>query len=381
MSAAYESQFNELLEQAAGLPYSPSKVMLLEEAVRLADSHNRVEDGFLARENLIQAATFSGYPEKTLVAFSWCLAQCDRDPENYPDDDILWQYKWVADSLAGFPQITREQIDATMEDITRRYRRAGAGQRAVHELRCKAAIDMGEVEAARRHQKLWQDTPRDWVTDCRACERNALVQYYIFIGKDAKALEEAEPILRGSERCATIPHNTLSHVLLPLARLGRPQEAMTYHRKGYRLVSDNKEFLRAVARHLTFLVVTANLAKATKLFEKHLPWALEAMDLSQRFNFYLAALFLIEQLREGGKDSLKLRLPAAFPGHQESGKYDLANLAKWLEDETRELAARFDERNGNDYFSRRLAERHRLKELVSPVPLQPPKQEDTEPSS
>src|SRR5579884_3112427 len=123
MTADYQIQVEELMDQAAVLPDGPSKLALLEEAVRLADVHQDTALADEARDDLIRTATFSGYPEKSLVAFSWRLAQSDRDPEVFPEQALLWQYKWIANSLKYFPQITRTQIEDAFDDLARRCQR------------------------------------------------------------------------------------------------------------------------------------------------------------------------------------------------------------------------------------------------------------------
>lgn len=107
MTTDYQERIEELQEEAWGLPDGPSKLALLEEAVRLADTHQDVELGDEVRADLIRTATFCGYPEKALVAFSWRLAQSDRDPKSFPETDLLWEFKWITDSLPGFPQIAQ----------------------------------------------------------------------------------------------------------------------------------------------------------------------------------------------------------------------------------------------------------------------------------
>ena len=88
MTGDFRSQVDELYEQAYGLPDGPSKLALLEEAIRLADTHQDAALGDEIRADLVRAATFSGYPEKALVAFSWRLAQADRDPDNFSEDNL-----------------------------------------------------------------------------------------------------------------------------------------------------------------------------------------------------------------------------------------------------------------------------------------------------
>src|SRR6266540_2526844 len=98
MSDDYNVQVDELLYEAAGLEDGPSKIALLEEAVRLADTHGDGYRGYEVRQQLIHTATFGGYPEKALVAFTWCLAQCDREREGRLDYTMMWKYKWEASS-------------------------------------------------------------------------------------------------------------------------------------------------------------------------------------------------------------------------------------------------------------------------------------------
>jgi hypothetical protein len=372
MSTDYESQIDELVDQADDLEDSLPKLAILEEAVRIADAHQDVDLGFIIRKDLVRTATFCGCAEKSLVHFSWRLAQCDRDPERYDEMGLLWEYKWVANALPRFPQITQRQMVEMLDDMEERYRRLGVGLRPIHHQRRVIAMEAGEVEEAKKELQLWQKTPGDIKDDCAACVQNQLVEYFLFVGEPERAMTAAVPILAGKLRCAEIPHATLSLVVLPLLRMGRPDEAMAQHRKGYQLVSGNREFLDEVSRHLTFLVVTDNLDRAVKLLEKHLPWALDVLALSRQFTFFLASLLLTERLIDVGTTSLHLRLPRTFDAYQESGTYDVAVLAAWFDEACRELAVRFNERNGNDYFTRRIAETRKLKEQITPFRYKQP---------
>ena len=125
MSQDYRQQVNELRARAAPLGRTPVRLALEEEAVRMADTHQDTTLGFTLRRDLIQTATFCGHPEKSLVAFTWLLAQADRDPERFPESQLMWQYKWIVNALDRFPQITRKQIEDALADMEARYRRCG----------------------------------------------------------------------------------------------------------------------------------------------------------------------------------------------------------------------------------------------------------------
>jgi hypothetical protein len=368
---SHMDHIEEVHDEAMMLNDGPTKLALLEECIRIADAHHDVVVGDSIRGDLIKTATFAGAPEKALVAFSWRLAQCDRNPEEFDEASLLWEYKWIADSLGGFPQISREQIENMLEDMRNRYERCGASLRPIHKLRCTLAQDMCHRKEARTSFMRWKRTPRAWPSDCVACDQNSMVRFAAGAGKDEEAMELARPILKGSMSCAEIPHATLAHVLLPLVRLEREAEAMPLHHRGYRLISGNGKFLPEVAEHLVFLVLTENVAKAVKLFETHLDWALTATDLKARFDFYNAVRFLLEQLAVAGRETVRLKLPAHFAARQESGEYDMAALRKWFDDAGADLAAKFDARNGNDGFNKALRNVRKWTKLVRPYPLRP----------
>jgi len=366
VSENHQEKIEELMDEASLLEYGPTKIALLEEAVRLADSHADADYGFAAREEYIQACTFGGYPEKSLVAFSWCLAQCDRNPQKYSEEAVLWKYKWVVGCLTGFPQIPRTQVEEMFADMSKRFERTGAGQRAVAKLRCDVAMDFGDRALAQQYERTWQLAPRDWLSDCHACEVDLHVEYCIFLEQDERAIAEARPILRGSQRCEEVPHRTYARLLVPYFRLGRLEDAMKCHKRGYRMISKNHKYLKHVARHLLFLTLTDNLDRATKVFQKHLPWCFGIMDLSQRYEFFLPSLVLLERL--GERKNITLRLPKDVALHREDGRYEISAISAWLESEIQQLARRFDQRNGTDYFTRRYEERGKYHDLIRPFP-------------
>jgi hypothetical protein len=239
----------------------------------------------------------------------------------------------------------------------KRYRRAGASLRPVHKLRMRMALEMGRFAEAKKSKAAWQKAKRDRLCDCFACEQNDLVEYLLVAGKDKEALEKAQPILWGRLSCMEIPHITFALVLLPLLRQGRDKEAADYHRRGYRLISGNRAFVPQAAHHLRYLMRIGAWARAVKGVEHFLPLCLDVTSVLPRFKFFLVVLVLCERLLEQGKTQLKARLPKAFPLYRKDGTYDLNELVKWFQGELRELAGRFDERNGNSFVSEMLAGR------------------------
>jgi hypothetical protein len=366
----HRDQIDELLQRANGMGHGKAQYALCDEAVRLADAHQDVEAGFHARQEYVKATMFSGQPDKMLVAFTWCLAQVDRDPERFDLYRLLWQYKWVVNALPDFPTITRRQIEEMFADMERRFLAFGATPQAVWNKRRSAAMKMGEPDAARRAQDQLSRLRRDPLSDCLACEMDEFVKYNQFVGDDGRAVAEAAPILRGRFSCSEVPQVTYAQVLLPLIRTWRAAEAMPHHLQGYRMISRNPaEFIPQIGEHITFLALTGNFARGLRLMEKHLALALETCCPAWAFEVFLALKLLLESLKEARLMTLRFRRPESFPARSASSEYDLVTLLGWFTERCAELAAQFDARNGNDYHRRRVADGEQLKRYATVVKL------------
>ncbi len=335
-----------ILDRAEELEFGQAKNALLEEAVRIADEARDIELGYEAREALISALNFSGYPNQVLEHFVWCLARFDERPERYDTFNLLWQYKWVLGSLTGFPEITREQIARSLDDFEERVRRAGYGPHPVLQLRWKCARALGDPTGALRQE--YRALRPNALSNCRACDLNSEVAYHAELEADEDALREAGPILSGDLTCACVPHATLASLLLPMLRMNRPEEAARAHRKGYRLIRRNyRNFLDSIGDHLLFLVATDNLPRALRIFERTLPGALATRDPGAQMYFFNASRILLRRVEALGTERVVLRLNSDTPFFSESGVYAPAALRAWFEAGYDRRAREFQRRDGN----------------------------------
>jgi tetratricopeptide (TPR) repeat protein len=368
----WREQVQTLLGRASRLDPGEAKVMALEEAARLADAHGDVPLAFEVRDALIDAATFGGFPDKALVAFAWCRGQQQKDPDRLPLESLLWKQKWVVGRLDEFPHISRKQIEGALADVEQCFAKAGAGQRAVMKLRYQAARDMGDTAAADAFWAKWVESPRDHLTDCRACELDDELDHHIDRGEYAVVLEKARPLLEGRNGCAEVPHLTLGSVLYPLFKLGRLEQARDNHLRGYALVQRNREFLATVGEHLEFLCLTGNVARGLVLFERHVGWALEHASHRDRFTFYTAALSLMERALAEQRERVELSLPRGFTLYSPEGTYETRTLRGWLAAQAEGIGAKFDARNGTNRFHQLLTRARRLGDEAVSYPIDAP---------
>ncbi len=362
-----EQRISELRREAWMLPRGATKVSLLEEAVRLADLLNDVPLAYSLRDELMDAATFSGRDDLLLVSFSWCLAQFDREPGRFGEHNILWKYKWVVGNAPDFPEISRRQIEELLDDMQRRFEKGGHSLHAVYQMRRATMVDFRDADAAREWHARFRKARRDGLSNCNACVASGTIDYYEFLGETRRALDAAKPLLEGQLVCTEEPRRAYGKALLPLLKAGRVDEAKEVHEKGYRKARDLPHAVNEFAQHLQHVVLTGDFAKARKMMERHLPSALDTINRAHRFSFFLVCRLLLDRLVAGGSKALKLRLPDSLPAPDARGRHDLAALADWFTAEARAIAERYDRRNGNTAFADEVDALPELLELALPA--------------
>jgi hypothetical protein len=358
----------KILEEAAGLNDGPTKVELLQEAVRLADHQRDIDAGFVARLRLQEAALVCGSADVLLVAYSWCLAQAEKEPERFSLNQVLWRYRWAIVYLPTFPEVPRAKIEDAIADMTERYRSAGASLRPVHLLRWKVAMKLGDGPMAADARRAWSRCRHDWLSDDPQTELVTQIDYHLFRERWAEAAETAAGYIEGRFRDPAYLDSVLSWMPVPLLRLGRMTDAMAVHERGYRLTVRNAALVTQAGRHVQFLALTHNFPRAIRLVERYLPYCVGS-DPEDKVEFYPCLLTLLQMLMRTGKDSMRLRLTLTCPGFRPDGRYDLSELERVYQAEASDVCKRYDARDGNEYYARLLAGNCELLSLAVPNPL------------
>lgn len=346
----YYEDTMELLRQANNLPYGTTRLALCEEAVQLADSHNDIPLAYHARMQVVEAACFAGATDAQLVAFSWCLARYDENPEQYSGYDLLWRMKWVSDDLPNYPEIALSQIDAMLNDMERRFQAYCGSIQPVLACRREVLLMVGDLDGAKAVHKRYTRMSRCFLSNCHACELDANANYFLDVGQRAVGIRKLQQVINGNMTCSTVPARTYSSLLLPLLRVGKAEEAMAYHKKGYPMVRNLAGRSRNWGEHTLFLALTGNDAKAVKAIEKHFGTVEREADPYTRLGYLRDILVAIECLAER-KAKLKLRLPEETAITKPEGVYDTAALAAQLRTIVVDLSQRFDTRNGNTFHA------------------------------
>ena len=354
--ADHVAEIEKLMGEAEGLKDGPAKAAILEQAVAIADTHQDVKRGYAARKKLLPACLDSGQPDLMLVAYSWCLAQCDRDPSQFNMDDILWEYRWVVSEMPTFATIARPQIEEALADITRRYMAAGSTLRPIHLLSMNVHNSLKDKVGATACYDRWKAAARDRFSDDPETERAFVADYFFLMEDYTEAVKMCDPIIKGKMKSEHFFGSDCADLLYPLWKLGRKEDAANCHKKGYRYVAWNPRYVDCCGDHVEYLALVNEWARAIRLIEKHLPVALAARKPNDRMLFLRACHVWAERMRRAGHATATVGLPKEVPvSPTADGKYDLAELAAWFKADVVSSSAAFDARNGNDYYAKRLA--------------------------
>ncbi|MGE8203830.1 hypothetical protein ACQKP0_04635 [Heyndrickxia sp. NPDC080065] len=327
------ADYMDLLEDAFMMEEKdPGKISILERVIQEADSHNDIETAIEARFELIDTCNYSGYPKKSLQAFSWLMQQYETGHSDIDESKLFWCYKWIAEQIVTFPEISKEQISNLLSDMKEKFMACNYSLKPYYKEMMNSAMKMGDFENAKLYFQKWIETPADWMSDCRACEVNAEVEYYLFAGDFEKAYQVSQPLLMQTLTCAEVPHATYSYMTLALLELGNGKAAEKCYQKGYKMVKGNGDFAEEIGNYIQYLLKTEREDEAVSVLKENLE-IIEQIDTT------------IEKI---------LFMQSTYP------IYAMQNKTEWLE-QTEKLTKQLDARNGNDYYSERLNEIKQMK--------------------
>ena len=321
----------DLLTQSAGQPAQQRRATLLE-AIELADAENDMDLGFRIRKGYISSC--HSEPDKLMLIahYGWCLARHDEDPERFPAS--LWEYKWVVNAAPDFAGVSREQLLELGEDLRRRFDAVGASKGPAGVAKCDIASSLGDLEMLETELQAWLSTPKTGhLNDCSTCDITSEVYYLVVLGRHEEAIAAGEPVITGGRRCASQPHYAYSNLLESARAVGDEELAEMLSAAGLDLLRNDPDFTQAFGNHFRHFAVTGQLDKGLAVLQRIAPLA--TGDDGTLFAFYRGARLLLALADAQGRD-------------------DLTALHEQVDGQAEELAARFNKRNGNTFYSDKL---------------------------
>ena len=247
--------------------------------------------------------------------------------------------------------ISLDQIENVMSDIERRFEALGQGPAPALKLRMIIAMETGLPDAVREQLGPWRhalESRRSNLNDCRACDEATHVNALLFIDEHAEALAVGEGHIAGRSRCSTQPHYTLPRLIAPAREHAPDGLATTIRKKGYRLVDGNPKFYATIGNFVRDSLRQGQLDRAVDLIAKHRSWGDVSQDDISHWFFSSAARETLLRYRHLGKD-----LPNSLADTSGMGRSP-EQVAEELINQAEDLGARFDTRNGNDWYREHL---------------------------
>lgn len=357
-----ERELIEKWRQASSMPTSEAKFAAIDFVLRHADAGGFKRNAFHWRLAATSAFHHGGDPARVFLAFSQLLAAYDSDPELAAGHEhgMLWRFKWIVWALPQFPDIPLERTHAVLDDMQRRYQLGGHSPHAVHQHRWLVAHHVGDPAADGWYQ-LMLTAPRDGLSDCAHCVPSAQVRHLVTLGRDEEAIAVGTPFTHGG--CNEQPHWMLSELLLAYLRSARHEEAVHAHRIGYSRMRRDRHHLDNIAQHVFACGISGTEQRGLELFDRHRGWLKSPSSPYAAMEFAAASALVLGRLTAAGHGGLAVSAVDGLPSTTVAAACaEMRRLA-------RDLAARFDARNGNTHQSSRVEARMSAAPLPEPMPL------------
>lgn len=339
---AHQQKAAKLLDECARLQAGPSRVATAQEAVRQADLSQQLELQLRARDVLIDAATFAGRAELSLVAFVWNISHCD--PERLGSDSVWFHFQWLAEDTPLMLAIELGDVEHILSEMARVYELNGWYRYPVEFAGLRSAEVFGatRTELRPRFERLLREVERTSRTSMYL--NHVLGAAYLSMGQLQRGVDiisknfEADlaPEVEYPSRC----HGT---VTLPLYALGRHDDAAHHARLACRMIATNPVYIRETAGLVAYASLVGDTPMLAGLLERHLRWAATNFDRWSSMRLYVVAAWALQRLDQ---PDVTLRLAEAVPGFSADGRYETAKLADTLRGEGLRLAHEFDTRHG-----------------------------------
>lgn len=360
MDNDYYLQVEKLLHQAAADPNPYTAMAQIEKAIAIAEGQKDALLQLEVRSQLMFTAFRHGFHDRSLAVFPWMLGYVRDNPEEINPQAVIVMYITALNGITEFPDISRQQITGVIEQMLEYYQQHGYSLREAYRVARHTMLEMGDTETAEQYrQQQEQATPGMAVHDCHACDLFAEVTYLDHLGRHQQAIATAQPLIRGEELCQFQQQAPWAALLVSLITAGNLTGAVDCYQK-----SMQKQHLQGmyhlwyVYRYLAFYALTLNLEKGLKMMEQTFKVSLGRHAPALDYLYWLACELLLQQLRQRGDQAVVLRLPRNFECFEPDGEYQVANLLQWLDRQITDLEGRFNQRNGNTFFSD-LKVRHR----------------------
>ncbi|MEV4826041.1 YbjN domain-containing protein [Micromonospora sp. NPDC049274] len=367
------------LADARDLPDGPGRLVALERVAERADAAEDVRSGLDARFALIEAYLLHGERWRLIEPLRRCLAAVDRWPALLTDAEaeLLPRYqRYAVEALLGTPRVGLDQTRLLLDDLAHRLGADGPDAPMVAELRCRVADHLGDEPTARHFFQGWAGTRSGPAGGCPGCAPARRAELLAGWGEWQAAHTELEASSAGAQECTDQPERALVAGLLPLSRVGEPEQAAAAHVRAYRRHRRERSAFPYLATHLRFCALGGHLDRGLAILTEQLPRLDRPTDDLAAMEFAAAGALVCALADEAGLGDRTVHRPAY--GERPAAELDVTTLGSLLLGIATDLAGSFDARNGTGHQSGRMAAWLAERPSVATVPLPAPAENDSD---
>lgn len=329
------------------MPYGTARTATAEALTRRIEAEGPKEYLAEALLDLVEAYSFADEGAKSFVVFARALRLWDESPELFDASDeqnLFWEFKWVAADLSEYPQITGPQAEAFLADMERRFTLAGHGLSSVRMSWFRWAWHAGRPDAEAQ-RIAWITGLRDEFEDCAACTIGQQVDFFVDSGRmsEAVALGQTQ-----QDRCNLEPARTRYALSLALLLEGDPIAAERVHKQAVAADDgDITDFPAARGHGFEMLARGGRIEQALRILRSDYPDALrKGASPALHLRFYLGVLAGL---------SANLDRADHATGFAEPEWRTVAELHSWVLAAAQHLAGPLDARNGSSMYTDHIA--------------------------
>lgn len=337
------SRFSRMEEEFEQYDRGEARLNAIRDAMREADQEKDLQWQFWFRYDYLEESIFCGDRYYALIIFPELMQLFDANPVLQEDGrcshSLLIAFKWIVEAAPEFPQISREQIDGYFREFKKRLRREGKSLSIYYMKRSLFYMHV-DMDVASMCFYRFLEEPLDDISDGRALFHDQQVIYYLAVNEYEKAMQAAKPIFDGKLRSNSLPQATYLDFVKYYMLHDRIDDALRCAKLILPRVNGDPYYHDAIGTLMTLYSVY-DLPQAVSLFQRNYPDYLESKNPWLRVLFAIGASHLFDALEHSPEHKAKLRLPQ---------NADPTETAAQIRKTARELAEKFDARNGTNDF-------------------------------
>lgn len=228
---------------------------------------------------------------------------------------LLWAFKFTTPNLPLSLDYPLDDIDEANKIMHKYYELFEFCLSPIYKVKVLQQIFLGNVEDIKHYYEEWKNTETDDMEDCPACVLDDEIHYHYFLGEYDVVLEKSKPILNNEQVCGEVPELTYFAILNSQIKLG--------------LLNEAKELFTPAKNSL---IAHNDPTNIIDLIEVAFRLGLDS-DAKELIDLYEIPISRLNNVY------WQMRYHTVLSVISE----DNYNIAL-------ELASKFDERNGNDYY-------------------------------